>query len=203
MMQNKVIIGLTGGSGAGKGEVAKVFESIDAQIIDADAIAHRIIRRGESPAYECVIAAFGKGILGADNEICRRKLREIVFANKIQLKMLEDCVHPVIIDNILQLAENSKKQFVVIDAPLLIPSGLDKICHVVVGVFAPLDVRIARICQRDGISADHARLRIDSQMLDDGLRRQVDFVLENGGGLEELDEKVIKIIGIINNSFGA
>ena len=201
-MQNKVIIGLTGGSGAGKGEAARVFAAFEAEIIDADAVAHRIMRRGESPAFERIVEVFGSGVLGADGEICRKTLGSIVFADSLQLKRLEECSHPVIVDSILTLARKSEKRLIVIDAPLLIPSGLSKICHVVIGVFAPLDMRLARICGRDGISLDAARLRINSQMPDDELRKQVDFAVENDGNLEELHEKVSEIVDIISGRFG-
>jgi len=199
---NKRIVGLTGGSGAGKGEVAKIFAAADAEIICVDSIAHRVMRKGESPAFKMIVDAFGEAVLGDDGEICRRKLREIVFVNKDELKRLTSIVHPYIVEWILEAVASSEKRLVLIDAPLLIPSGLNEYCHHVLGVFAPLDMRISRICARDGLTLEDAQARLNNQMLDEELRQHVEFEIENDARLEELHEKVHKIIDVISNRFG-
>ena len=187
MTQNKTIIGLTGGSGAGKGEAAKVLAMLSSEIICADSVAHQVILKGK-PAHQRIVDAFGD-VVDDQGEIDRRKLREIVFANKAQLKLLEDCVQDFIIAEILSIAA-SLGEFVVIDAPLLFQSGLDKICDVTLGIFAPLDVRIQRICERDGLTRHEAMMRINNQMTDLELEELVEYKINNDGTLEELDEKI-------------
>ncbi|MCL2168536.1 MAG: dephospho-CoA kinase [Defluviitaleaceae bacterium] len=203
MTRNRLILGLTGGSGAGKGEVARILAGLGAEIICADSVAHHVMKKGETPAFDGIVREFGEGVIGADGEICRKKLREIVFVDKDQLKNLERIVHSVIVDMILKAANASTKRVVVIDAPLLVPSGLHKECDHTIGVFAPLDVRTSRICQRDGLSVADAQIRINNQMSDDELRKVMDFEIDNSGTLEELDGKVRKIFDIIIAGIGA
>ena len=85
----------------------------------------------------------------------------------------------------------------IVDAPLLFESGFDKECDAVVLVIADLEVRIARIIKRDGISRDAAIMRINSQKKDDELLPIVDFVIENNGERERLDRQVSDIISKI------
>lgn len=197
MKQNKFIIGLTGGSGAGKGEVAKILSKLGADIICADAVAHGIMKKDASPAFELIVAAFGKSVIGSDGEICRKALREIVFYDKSKLTRLTSLLNPIITDAILNTSSESKAKFVVIDAPLLIPSGLNAHCDVVIGVFAPKKLRIERICKRDGLSEAEALARLDNQMSDNELRPCVDFEINNEYTFEELSEIVGEVFADI------
>jgi len=199
MKPNKAkIFGITGGSGAGKSEVARVLASLGAGIICADSVAHAAMKRGAGPAFERIVDEFGAGVIGDDGEICRKALRGIVFADKTKLKTLEGFMHGIILEAIFDSIEKSRKSVIGIDAPLLVPSGLNRHCDHVVGVFAPLDVRIARICARDGLTYADARMRIGNQMPDGELRGHVDYSIENNGTLEELNEKVIVFYNTIS-----
>ncbi|MCL2350604.1 MAG: dephospho-CoA kinase [Defluviitaleaceae bacterium] len=186
MNRNKTIVGLTGGSGAGKGEVARIFKARGAEIIDADKLSHKVMLRSETAAFERILETFGEGILGANGEIDRKKLGAIVFSDKAKLDILAGIVHEYVAERVLKIIENSEKQVVVIDAPVLIEAGMEKICDFVVGVFAPRDLRIARICARDGIAPEAAEMRLDKQMADDELRLYADFEIYNNGSIKDL-----------------
>lgn len=194
-MQNKPrIIGVTGGSGVGKGEVCRVLAGLgtDVLIIDADRVAHGVILAGK-PAYDKVLVAFGDGILGDDGEIARKKLGAIVFADKAQLSILSDIVHKYVRKECEDIVAANPDRVIVIDAAALVEGDMIGDCDVVIGVFAEHDLRAKRISVRDHISLDAAKQRIASQMADDVLRGHVDVVVENSGTLEELREKVRKL----------
>jgi dephospho-CoA kinase len=194
MTRNRLIIGLTGGSGVGKGEVCHVFSALacgDVEIIDTDSLAHQVISRSSSyPAYEQIVAAFGPEILDDNNEINRKKLGAIVFANKKKLNMLSSIVHKYVIQRCFEIVENGEKRLVIIDAPALVEAGMKEYCDIVLGIFAPLKTRIERICARDGLTEIEAKRRVNSQMPDEELAEHADFRIDNTGSLEELYEKI-------------
>jgi len=188
MMQNKPrIIGITGGSGVGKGEVCRIFERKGIEIIDTDSLSHKTILRGITPAYDEIIAEFGSNILGDDGEIDRKKLGSIVFSDKAKLAVLSKIVHKYVRAQCEEIVHNSTCKIIAIDAPALVEASMQDMCDSIIGIFACRDIRIARIMKRDSISCDAAQKRIDSQMSDDVLRGYVDIAIENNGTLHELE----------------
>jgi dephospho-CoA kinase len=193
MMRNKPlqrIIGITGGSGVGKGEVCRILVGLGAEIINTDSLAHRIILRGESSAYEEILAEFGSNILGDNGEIDRKKLGAIVFADKSGLAALSRIVHKYVRAQCEEIISLSTGDVIAIDAPALIEAAMEDICDDIVGIFARRNLRIKRIMARDGISREAAEKRIGSQMPDAVLRGHVDIAIDNNGTLEELEEKL-------------
>jgi len=189
-MTNKPkIIGITGGSGAGKGEVCRILAEYGVQHIDADKLAHTAILRG-FPAYNEVLAAFGRDILQENGEISRKKLGAIVFADKTKLAVLSQIVHKYVQLKCEEIIANTVANTVAIDAAALVEAGMHLTCDAVWGIFAPINTRISRITTRDNISADAAKKRILSQMPDDALRKIVHVSFENNENLTELHNKI-------------
>ncbi|MFV0313955.1 MAG: dephospho-CoA kinase [Anaerotignum sp.] len=176
------VIGLTGGTGSGKGVVSKCLEEAGAVVIDADFIGHEIIKKG-NPAYCELVDYFGDQILQEDGEIFRRKLGEIVFSEKEKLEFLNRCTHKYIAQEILRKIDMEQKlgcaKLIVIDAPLLIEVGFDKICDVVWVVYADEEVRANRVMQRDGITYEMAKARIGNQKSWEEYKRHAVEVLDN------------------------
>ncbi|MCL2854134.1 MAG: dephospho-CoA kinase [Defluviitaleaceae bacterium] len=197
MSQNKLIIGVTGGSGAGKGEVCRVLADFGAQILDADKIAHSVIKKGATPAYDEILAVFGNQILGAGNEINRKILGDIVFADKGKLAQLSQIVHKHVIYAINKAVKTSDNSVIAIDAPVLVEAGVDKMCHAVIGVFAPHEMRINRIIARDGLTRKSALARINSQMPDAELARHITHKVDNDGDFQHLYNQITKITRVI------
>ncbi|MDR2166280.1 MAG: dephospho-CoA kinase [Clostridiales bacterium] len=197
MMRNSVIIGLTGGSGAGKSEAAKIFATVGAEIIDADRIGHEVILKGASAAYDEVLAEFGTHILSLSGEIDRKSLGAIVFADADKLARLSEIVHKYIIERIFGIIAATESRLIIIDAAVLIQAGIHKICDKVLGIFAPLDARIARICARDGLERADALARIRSQMSDGELAQYVDARIDNDGNFEEFQTRIMDFIADI------
>lgn len=183
LMQNKMIIGLTGRSGSGKSTVSGYLRELGHTIVDADAISHEVILRGK-PAYDEIVAHFGSRILDAEQEIDRKKLGEIVFHDEAELSFLNTCSHKYILQEIDQHVKvyylNPSKGYLFLDAPLLFETGLDAICDQVWLVTAPQEDRIARIMIRDHLSEEAAHARLKNQ--NDTLPMQkINVILQNGG----------------------
>ena len=191
------IIGLCGGSGSGKGTVSSLFNRFGVIAIDTDRVYHEIT----SHPSECLISLareFGSEIV-KNGALDRAKLREIVFDplySDIRLARLNEITHKYVIAETERLIieyDMAGRKGVIIDAPLLFESGLDKRCDVVISVVANSEVRIARIMLRDGISLESARRRIDSQIPDSVLIQKSDYVICNDGDLDHLYGEVLSV----------
>ena len=161
------IIGLTGGTGSGKGFVSSMLRKRHAYVMDTDLTAHEIIEKGK-PAYNELVEYFGKGILDESGDIVRRRLGDIVFSDAEKLSFLNACTHKYINMEIEKSIgeispQTDKYTAFVIDAPLLAEAGLTDRCDSVWVVFADEEVRVKRIMERDSISEEQARNRIASQ----------------------------------------
>ncbi|MBR6399904.1 MAG: dephospho-CoA kinase [Firmicutes bacterium] len=165
MTQNKpYIIGLTGNSGSGKGEVCRILEKLGCHIIDCDRLAHENMAKGGC-AYDDIVNAFGKEILGENGEIDRRILGGIVFNDKKKLELLNGISHGHITKRIADIiAENADKAYIVIDAPLLREAGLMPLCDAAWLVDADEKLRLERVMRRDGITREKALERFKNQV---------------------------------------
>jgi len=188
----KLIVGLTGGFGTGKSTVAGMLRSFGAKVIDADRISHGLIKpRGE--VYKQIIRLFGKGICGGKGIISRRKLGEIVFKNKSSLAKFNKIMHPAIISLMKLQIKKAKEDVVVMDAPLLFESGLEKLTDVVVVVKASLDNQIRRIQKKSALTKADIILRIKSQIPLKEKLCLADFVIDNNGTIENTRKQVVLI----------
>jgi dephospho-CoA kinase len=187
------IIGLTGPTGAGKSTVAREFEKFSVDVIDADKIAHEVISVG-TPCYNEVIKNF-KNIVNKDKSINRSTLGSIVFSDKDKLKLLENIIFPYIIEEIdkrIQMAKKVNKP-VLIDAPTLIESGFFKRCDVIIVVTANDLIRLERIMNRDNISLEYAKKRLESQLANEEYLKYAHYVINTDNGLYNIN-KIIKEI---------
>jgi dephospho-CoA kinase len=196
------IIGITGGFAAGKTTVANFFFELGAKVIDADKIAHNIIRRN-SPAFREIVLNFGKGILSKDKLIDRRKLADKVFNDKRALKLLCEITHPFIISRIKKkLCEIEKVEpssIVAIDAPLLIEAGLNKIVDWLLVVDTTAFNQLKRSMAKRGLNEDEVRRRIKMQLPLAVKKKLADYVIDNNGSLVRTKKQVEKIWEEIKN----
>ncbi len=164
-MSKTVVIGLTGPTGAGKSVLRPVFEEYGCRFADCDHLARVAVEPG-APALEKLADAFGKDILRTDGFLDRALLAQRAFPTPEGRDTLNGIVHPAVIgllENIISEAESENAAGVVIDAPLLFESELDRRCDTVIAVVAPDDDRLRRIMARDGLSEEAARLRMSAQ----------------------------------------
>ena len=174
------VIGLTGSFGTGKTFVASIFRSFGAKVIDADVIAHSVIRKG-FPAYKKIVSAFGRGILGPSGQIDRRKLAARVFASPSAVAKIKRMVHPEVIRIIKARisAEADKDAVVVVDAPLLIEARLLNIVDKLVVVKSSKKRQIERCKKKFQIKQAEVLKRIRSQMSMRRKLKMADFVVKN------------------------
>ena len=171
------MIGLTGGIGSGKSVVAKIFATIGIPVFNADEEAKRIMQT--SPAIKTkLIEQFGNDIyneLGLDKE----KLAAIVFNDPFQLQLLNAIVHPVTIQAAKDWAAKQTSPYVIKEAALIFESAAADGLFKVIGVTAPMSLRIQRVMQRDGVSKEQVEARMQHQISDTIKMRLCDFVIEN------------------------
>ena len=191
------IIGLTGNSGSGKSSVCGILSEYGGYIIDSDKIAHENMRKG-SKAYNEIKEAFGNEILTGSGEIDRKKLGKKVFSDSRELKILNEISLKYILrkisDEIDDISKKTDKyKFIVIDAPLLIETGLNYISDEVWAVCADESVLLDRIIKRDKVDFEYAKNRLKNQRPQKELISLADVVIENGNiSLSELKNRVLK-----------
>ena len=194
------IIGLCGGSGSGKGCVCSVFNSFNIPSIDTDKVYHQLTS-SSSTCLDALIVEFGEDIISPLGGLDRKKLAERVFfsedAEKKRVR-LNEIAHSFVLDEVRRILTTleDKNRFCVVDAPLLFESGFNKECDKIICVIAPKDVRIDRICIRDGISSEAALARISSQITDEELISLCDYCIDNSGDMSKL---YIQVKNIINS----
>lgn len=195
-----LVVGLTGGIGAGKSTAAARFGELGAAVIDVDAIGREVLAPG-GRAVAGVIDAFGPGILGEDGHIDRGKVAAEVFGRPGRLAALEAVSHPAInaeLDSRLQqLAEAGDVGIVVLDMAVLTESRLGQLesgrgYTVVVVVEASEKVRLLRLLER-GLTEEQARARMASQATDAQRRALADHLIANDGSPEELAAAVDQV----------
>ena len=183
-----LVIGLTGGIGTGKSEAARQLEELGALIISADQVGHEAYTVN-TEAWEQVVATCGNGILQDDKEIDRRKLGGIVFSDPSQLKKLNQIMHPRmarIVSDKIEAFRGQGVDTVVVEAALLFEAGWDSLVEEVWVTDASEEIIIGRLRERNGLSEEEAKKRINSQM--DRMERigRSDFVINNSGDMAEL-----------------
>jgi dephospho-CoA kinase len=182
-------VGLTGGIGSGKSEVAGLLAAQGAVIVDADRLAREVVEPG-TPGYEEVVREFGAGVVGPDGALDRSALASRVFADAAALRRLEAIVHPFVSARATELmAAAPPGSVVVYDVPLLVENGLEDGYDLVVVVDAEESTRLARLAAR-GLSPSDARARMAAQATREERLAAADFVVPNDGSLAELRDAV-------------
>ncbi|MGH2706723.1 MAG: dephospho-CoA kinase [Actinomycetota bacterium] len=189
-----VLIGLSGGFASGKSTVAGMLEARGAVVMDADRIAHEVISVA-GPAYPGVVDRFGPGILGPEGRIDRGKLARVVFADPQARRDLEAITHPAIFTEIARRLASlgDQAQVVVLDAALLVETGAHRgplPMAALVVVAAEVEDQLKRAARQRGIGAKEARARIASQAPIEAKLAAADYVIDNRGGLPELERSV-------------
>jgi dephospho-CoA kinase len=182
-------VGLTGGIGSGKTTVALRFKELGVPVIDADEIAHALVAPGQQALAE-LVATFGMGILMADGQLDRRRLRNQVFANPELRKELEAILHPRVRAELERGSAAAPGPYVLQAIPLLVESGNRASVDRILVVDVEEELQLQRVMARDASTRDEARAILAAQASRAARLNAADDVLTNHGSIADLRHEV-------------
>jgi dephospho-CoA kinase len=190
------LVGLTGGIASGKSTVAAILYRLGAAVINADDLSREVVQP-EQDAWKEIIDTFGTDILQEDTTLDRRKLRKIVFDYPEARKKLEAIIHP----RVRALAEKKISELaaagssiIVYEVPLLFENQIHLWLRPVILVACDIEAQKQRLLERDHLTAIEAQQHLDAQMSLAEKRKLADYVIENNGSLEQLEQQVHEVL---------
>jgi len=185
-----LVVGLTGGIAAGKSTATAFFQERGVPVIDADEVARDVVAAG-TPGLAAVAAAFGAQILQANGTLDRRRLREVVFADPAERRRLEAILHPLIQTEIRARLQQVRGPYCILAVPLLIESAaLRALVHRVLVIDVPVEVQVARLMQRDGMSAEQCQAMLAAQASRARRLEAADDVVDNATDVTALQRQL-------------
>ncbi len=169
-------VAVTGSLGSGKSLALAWFRERGYKTESADDIGHELLVVAD--IREKIITVFGEDILQGDS-IDRKKLGNIVFSDQQKLQVLNDILHPAIIDTIKQQIRTSEEEFIFFEIPLLFETGTQYMFHLTVNIAATQQSRIQRLQERDKLAEEEIRKRFETQLPDDVKKKKADVTIDN------------------------
>jgi dephospho-CoA kinase len=185
-------IGLTGGIGSGKSTACEIFSELGVPVIDADTIAHNVVKPG-MPALQLIIDEFSVNIITKDGCLNRKKLRDRIFINETDRKKLENILHPIIYENISHEAENINFSYCIISIPLLLETGVSDIIDRILIIDVPKELQLSRASVRDNASLNDIEGIIQAQISRDDRLATADDVINNEGDIKNLRKQIYNL----------
>lgn len=186
-------VGLTGGIGAGKSEVARLLAELGAVVIDSDKIAREVVEPG-TEGLKAVVAEFGTQVLGPDGRLDRPALGQIVFSDAAKRETLNAIIHPLVRTRSAQLQEEAEAGAILVhDVPLLVENDLATLYDLVIVVDVAPRTQLDRLARSRGMSEEDARARQAAQASREQRLEAADIVIDNDGPLEELEPQVLRV----------
>lgn len=189
-------VGLTGSIAVGKSYVCGVFRELGCFVLDADKTARDVVAARTEGLYK-VVETFGSEILQANGELDRKKLGKIIFANEEKRQILNDIVHPLVIEAqnhwLAGRETENPHGIAIIDAALMIESGGYKRFNKLIVVWCEPAIQLKRLMLRDNLSESEARKRIDAQMPQDEKKRNADFLIDTSNGFEGTRRQTVEV----------
>ncbi len=190
-----IVIGLTGGIASGKSSVASMLRALGAHIVDADQLAREVVEPGQ-PALAEIADRFGQDMLDADGRLDRKRMAERVFSDAKARAALNAIIHPQIaIASRAALAglREAGHSLAIYEAALLVENQVHRGLDGLIVVSAPDEVQVERLCRRDGIDEPAARARLAAQLPLADKVAEADWVVDNGGSVEQTRAQVEKV----------
>jgi len=173
-----ITVGVTGGIGSGKSLICRIFTAMDIPVYEADRRAETILN-DDRDVQHALSGLLGEKIF-RDGKPDKRLMADIIFRDKEVLKKVNRIIHPAVLnDFILWKRQYTFLPYVIHEAAILFESGADKIMDFVITVYAPVDMRIRRIMERDGVTASDVRIRMKNQWSEKKRQENADIVVYN------------------------
>lgn len=189
---NKLVVGLLGGIGSGKSQVAAAFARYGARIIAGDQLGQAALRDPDIRAR--IVSRWDQGILDRHGEIDRRRLAAIVFADPAERKALEAITHPWIRQRIRAEVEEGcndpRVPLIVLDAAVMLEAGWNEVCDRLIFIEAPRAARLKRVSRQRGWSEKEVDAREQAQLPLTEKAVRADHVFDNSESLEHLNRQV-------------
>jgi len=170
-------VGITGGIGSGKSIVCQVFKTLGIPIFNADNAAKFLMQHDISLMNQ-IKKIFGEGIY-KNNQLQSTTLANIVFANKQKLQQLNELVHPATIAFANNWIYSQNGPYIIKEAALFFESGTDSEMNIMIGIFAPKELRIKRVLERNSLTINEVEARIAQQMNEDEKMDRCNFIITN------------------------
>lgn len=179
-------IGITGGIGSGKSTVCRIFQILGVPVYNADNKAKYLMANDKALKISII------NLLGSEsyknNHLNREFIASKVFKDKDLLKKLNALVHPAVKNDFIKWSEKQKAPYVIYEAALMIESGSYKLLDKVIVVTAPLELRIARVCERDKVHQEKVLARINNQLSQEEMLKYADHVITNDGKISLISQ---------------
>lgn len=189
-------IALTGGIACGKSKVSQLFKKLGAEVISLDELSRQVVMP-DSKGLNQLIERFGDGILNADKTLNRKALRDILLKDKANQQLIEDILHPKILEKMQMEIEKTKNKVIIVEIPLLVEKNLDYLFDRAIIVNCNEINQLKRLIKRENISEKSAKQQISAQIsteerLEIAKKLPTD-VIENNSQIFEMEEKVANL----------
>ncbi len=191
-----LVVGLTGGIGGGKSEVRRMLANAGITVIDADTLS-RELSDSNVGIIKAIKEEFGEDMYDAEGRLRRKALAQIVFRDRKKLEKLNGIIHPRVIRAVereLEQRQARGEKIVVVEAALHYEIKWNEAMDVMVVVYAPMELRVQRVQQRDGVDEANVRDRMANQLPLEEKVKLADYVIHNEGDLEQLSREVSKLV---------
>lgn len=185
-------IGLTGGIGSGKSSACEIFSELGVPVIDADIIAHNLVKPG-MPAFKEIIEVFGNEIISNDGTLDRTIIRDKIFTNEADRKKLENILHPAIYREIAIQVENINFKYCIISIPLLLETDASKTVDRVLVIDIPRELQLERTSNRDKTNKGDIEAIIDCQISRKDRLSAANDIVDNKGDINALRKKICNL----------
>jgi len=182
-------IGLTGGIGSGKSAACEIFSELGVPVVDADNIAHNLVKPG-MPAFKKITKMFGNEVISSDGTLDRKIIRDTIFTNKIDRKKLEDILHPAVYREISVQVGNINSKYCIISIPLLLETDASKTVDRILVIDVPRELQLERALNRDKTNKSDIDAIIDSQISRKDRLLAADDIVDNKGDIDNLRKRI-------------
>lgn len=191
-------IGLTGGIGSGKSTACEIFSELGVPVIDADVIAHELVKPG-MPAFNEIKIIFGTEIISSDGTLDRKIIRDKIFANEIDRKKLENILHPAVYEKISIQVKNINSKYCIISIPLLLETNASKTVDRILVIDVPRELQLERASNRDRTNKSDIDAIIDSQISRKDRLSAANDIVDNKGNINDLRKKICDLHEFYSN----